>query len=618
MLELGTRSFQDIPLTKEERAKRLEKGEPRLPGAPETAEDSIFASLNIEAFERVSQDTTQYQNTPQAKKRRMAQRERLRGLLNNSQAYTEYFDTLHLVEGLWDDRKENLEDYEKQFQENFDRYLREITKYNPDMLRQWLELAVHSNVYREQAEKIVRSKYEHCKTHEETIDFLYAFAQAVLLTEDKGAYELGMKALCWNTEMLKADSKGLRQYIEASVMDKDDLLQKQQEVDSVLYVFAKKVVPDDFAAYEKHLNDAVGDTRVEQLLASLKQRDQKRYDKLVAFLLRQDSDGIRSVSIKNDAKIEWPYTLMLHGGPLRKLLNERMAQEDESFVSLTLPIQGDAIFKEIDAGSLRETILYDFNSVSDSANEFADPDIIKSLFYLSPELDKEAMEKLANDVVELRREIMHDLTHSLSKRGDKMLIVDPGLRQLGFRSFIFEFGDPASRTKVTVEVGKAKLIVELNDDLVMEPLGDKGKFPVSFERRAFLEHSILSHLYELQCTDRVSPGSHESSRSHGDAVIRQKEFTSRRAHLRKLPPGKAFSKEALEAGLNDLRGFDLVRINSELGLTQATGQKTYVKEKDEVAIGRRDPVVSRAPKAMDRYRSLVQKVDPPENLPVEE
>jgi hypothetical protein len=85
----------------------------------------------------------------------------------------------------------------------------------------------------------------------------------------------------------------------------------------------------------------------------------------------------------------------------------------------------------------------------------------------------------------------------------------------------------------------------------------------------------------------------------------------------------SFSKQQQELAINNPgRPIDLVRLNAERELTKETGQITYVKQIDEVKSGGpRVPVVSRAPKAMDRFHRLIgpkPESRPPENLPVAE
>ncbi|HCM68129.1 MAG TPA: hypothetical protein DIS62_03955, partial [Candidatus Kerfeldbacteria bacterium] len=69
---------------------------------------------------------------------------------------------------------------------------------------------------------------------------------------------------------------------------------------------------------------------------------------------------------------------------------------------------------------------------------------------------------------------------------------------------------------------------------------------------------VLSHLKELQCTDRVVAG--VSVNAHSGNLERQQEFTDRRGHLRKLPPGQGYSETQRRLALDE-QGWDIVRIN---------------------------------------------------------
>jgi hypothetical protein len=600
------RPMPDIVLLPEEREEAAAAKVPKLPGAPERAYESALLAeaegLPSGAFDSVGKDLDRFADARQMERKRLVQRERLRQFLRDPDSFEQYFDTLHILDDRWEDHRYDLTAFKQSFGENFERYIGEINEYTPESLRKWLELSVQSNVYREQAEKVMRTLYERVRNPKETIDFLYAFAQSILETDRKEVFDRGLEILCWGTDVFPRSSRGQKNYLKAAFGGEDDLLQKQQEIDAVVYIFGQKYAPEAYQQMREAMDVLGEDPEVRGVLENLMRKDPGKGNKLIAFLTREERGSGKMVSVPEPLQQEWPYTLALKAGPVRRLFNERIEQEEEQFVNFSLPEAGNLLFR---SPISRETILTSLSKESSGERSFSEASYIKALFYLTPELTPEQMEKLAEDNGKLRQDIFRDLTHSISQRGDRMLVVDPELKQLGFKSILFEFSDPSTTTKITVEVGNYQFIVRMDEDLSLVEYGTGRNFPVSFQRRAFFEHILLAHLYALECTKYVSPGSSEAG-SDTERLEREEEFRGRRAHLRKLPVGQGFSEQARILGLQDPRRYDLVRRNAELGFTRETGQKTYVSPAPEVSTGR-EPLISRAPRAMERYRRLLRQ-----------
>jgi hypothetical protein len=495
--------FPEEHLTPDERHDLITADKPFLPGAPRAPEESAFAGLNLDAYERILKDSNQFVEKPQAERRRIQQRETLRNLLANPQAYVAYFDTLHISKTMWEDRRTTLEQYEQQFTENFDSYLEQIPQHDPQSLRQWVELAVHSNVYRPQAERILRGQLERCKTTKETINFLYDFASGILETQDKEAYEWGLRVLSFSTDVFSPKSKNLMLYAAALFGGDDTMLQRQQEINSVVAVFAARDVPDAYKIYDSGLATALTSPEGGRIIDQLSNRDPNKAKRLVDYL-EHVSKAQGGVFLATDEQIrEWPYNLIFHAGPLRRLINQRFEQEHETIVSVSLPGPGDIVFKDKSNEEIRQYILEDLEQKPVSKKRLFDPEMIKALFYLAPDLTPEEQIRLADDVIELRRDTNREVKHLLSDRGDKMIIVDPQLKELGFKSFTFEYGEPSSHTKVTVEVGEYNFEVDLTEDLVLQPSDPQQHFRVSFERRAFLKKPFWATF--MNCNAQNAP-----------------------------------------------------------------------------------------------------------------
>jgi len=126
-----------------------------------------------------------------------------------------------------------------------------------------------------------------------------------------------------------------------------------------------------------------------------------------------------------------------------------------------------------------------------------------------------------------------------------------------------------------------------------------------------LEYVILSHLKELQCTERIKPGHKETKAGKKDEATIRKEFTDRRGHKRTLPPGHVYSQTQYKEALLE-QGWDLAEINMINDRTKETGMITYVKIQESVRVGG-PPIVSTAPHAMDTFKQIVGEQKQPED-----
>lgn len=601
--------FPNAPLMPEERRKLKEKGHPKLPGAPHAPYASILLAreenLIPESFEQVGSDLDDFVQAERSTEKRNIHKQRIRNLIQSPRAFEEYIDTLRILQERWTEQADEIKCYADSFLQHIEQYASLGKKPDPKILREWLELAVTSASSKELAERVLRGLYLHATTPEETVDFLYAFALGVLETDNREAFLEGLTILCWGTPVFPRNSKGQINFVKAAFALDDDLLRRQQEIDSVIYVFGSHYVPAAFEKMQQSLDEIGASPEVLNMLDELRKKDFQRMSKLLAFYKR--GSGLRK--IEPAPSVEWPYSLLFKGGTLRKLFNERIAEEFKQFSSFSLPHSGDLVI-EFDPVAIRHVVQEDLRKPPSGTDTFADRNHVASIFYLIPDMpNPEARERILKSLAEendaIRKKIIQEWVHSISPRGDKMLIVDEELKALGFKSIAFELSEPKTRTVVTVEVEHYKFILELNDDLLIEEYRTGKRLPLSFEQRAFVENVILGHLEELTCTERVLPG---AAKETGAALVeRQREFTERRGHRRRLPPGRGFTEKQRLAALDE-RGLDLALLNAKLGLTRETGQITYVKAKEVVRIGaKKEPLISRAPNAMQRYRNIVAK-----------
>lgn len=141
---------------------------------------------------------------------------------------------------------------------------------------------------------------------------------------------------------------------------------------------------------------------------------------------------------------------MLKGGPVRTLFNERVTLEEGGKIAISLPNKGNMLFDR-DA-YIGDLILENLKTDPQGRDTLRDRNYVASIFYLAPTLESDIIELLSKDNGELRKEIINTRSHLISPRGDKMIIMDPGLQHSGFKSITFELGEPKTRINVAVRV----------------------------------------------------------------------------------------------------------------------------------------------------------------------
>lgn len=582
--------------------------EPKLEGAPHYAHESKLLEIEegLPLLYEAGRDIRRFSEISKRAKQKEFQSELCGKLIAEPERFEEYIDTLRVLEERWEEKKGEVSDFTRLFLDNLERYVREKGSYTSETLKKWIDLSARSSVYKEAAEKILRALYERAKEPKQTIDFLYEFTQAILESEDKEVFERGLEILSFTTDVFKQESRGEMDFLKATFSEDDEIVRKQQEVDAVIWYFGERYKPEEYKNYVDSIREL---SKREEYLRFIDERirkDSERVKTMISFIER-GGGGRGFASISHKQRDRWPHKLFFQQGEVRRLFNERVSMENEEMISISLPEKGSMMFKG-EVGVI-QTILEELRKEPKGGDILQERSYVKSLFYLSPELSKELQQVLADDAVLLRKEIQDERRHLISPRGDKMIIVSPELQAFGFKSILFEQGKPKTRLKATVEVENYKFVLEINKDLGFEESGTGKSFFVSFGRRAFFEEVLLNHLKELQCAERkerrIELGEEEVLGGTADAIEREKEFTSRRAHLRKLPQGKSYTQSQFHFALADA-DINLERLNREKGLTKEEGQITFIKAVEEVLIGRKGPLVSRAPRAMERYRNIIE------------
>jgi|GEM_PF-5942258 len=596
------RPIPEAVLLPEERAALEEAGEPKLEGAPESESDS--AILNTPEYAVAAGDLADF-SRQNSEHRQILQRERVRSFLQNPERLPDYLNALEDAKMSWTSQQKLVGSFETEFEQNFEKYISRVNYYSPASLAGWLKILAHNETYKPYAERVFRTLLEKAKAPEETEQLLYDLAQAAAGNQDQKAMEQGFRILLWDTDLIKPGSATAINHIKSRYSKDDEILRKYIELETTLLLMGKHYSPESEQHFKSAYQQQWAQETTENSGAEYEKWDPKRARLLETFF-RNVRTGNREFSKKQLRT--WPDSIFMKHGPLRKQLNRWLESQDETTISFNMPGLGGMTYSETTPKDLREAIYKHLQELPQGTEpDIADAETMKVLFYLRPDMTPDQERAFLKDNMELRQNVVRDEIRSLSPRGDKILVTDEELKKLGFESITYEVGEPVEKTKVTLEVGKYKFFIQLSEDLLMETMAGGQDFEVSNERRAFLEQIILSHLYELQCSERIKVGYSRSGQTAGEQEKEHhREFTSRRSHLMKLPRGKGFTLEAKNAAKqNKPRPYDLVALNAKLGLTRQEGQKTYVPPTENVAIGDRRPMVSKAPRAMDRAKRLL-------------
>ncbi len=297
----------------------------------------------------------------------------------------------------------------------------------------------------------------------------------------------------------------------------------------------------------------------------------------------------------------WPFTLFSNPGPLKVLYNKRLEQENPNIVRIRVPNSqtGESLLKVKSQNEINRYIIENLASARElTLIGRAD---VEFLFYLRPEITSDKLDELALTNSNIKQKIVVSKIYGISPRGDRVLVTADEAKKLKYHNVCYELSPSNVEVpiKCTVLVDRTQVVFGINKnyDVVEFPTG--AELEVEAKKRAFLDYFILSHLYELQCSERIQHGSDRQG------VSRESEFRDRRAHLRRLPQGQKPSADAIGRANQDPNRFNLIEINRMNDIAGNSSQ-TYVSPVHKPAPGDQ-PLLSYAPNAFDTFRSIITK-----------
>ena len=600
--ELKIHPFPEVPLMEEERGVIESVGGEKLPGAPISFKESLLlVDKEVNAI-------LTFENKPSQDRKELC-----RGLLDewvkNPEKMVEFFDKCYIISQSGEFYAKNVKDFEEYLNQNLDGLLKRVESPKADVIGKWMKLAVAHSLYKDRAQAILKGFFGNAKTPAQLIDLMYEFGITALREGDKQISDELFKTLLWNSDICKGTEKTAMQYMLALYMQAgEEGLKKFLEIDAVITQFCASSMPQAFAEFQRLVQQAEEDEHALGLAGKFVRDNPEKaegHGKYFQLISQGQRDGSGFFSVSPETYQQWPFTLFAHPGPLRELLNKRMEEENPAFVRIRLPKSGEHMFNGIIQQELNKQISDD--CVQYEGGVLIGKSAVEFLFRLRPDIKAEQLDELASANSGIKGKIAQDRVYGISPRGDRVLMLAEEAKGLKYSDVCYELNpvNPEVPIKATILVGKARVVFGINKDYDVVAFPNGEQFEVSIKQRAFLDYLILSHLYELQCSERIKPGIKDGEIHRGKNIDRQVEFRNRRSHLMKLPPSKGFTLEAVSLANDDPNHWDLYVINRQLGLTRETGQKTFVRA-ISVPVPGEAPIISRAPHAFDDYKKIME------------
>jgi len=477
------------------------------------------------------------------------------------------------------------------------------------------------------AESVLRKLIEAAETPEAITSVLYDVALAGFGTGNPEVMNRTAELLCWNTDLMPPDSlQGqLKEYARFNI--DPEIRRKASELLDVAFSYFTITSTRGQVDFMKALLEVHKDERFKIFLArqiiahpdimqelgwdsSLPKSKVLRSIKIAGALARQARDTAQRAASKG-----LPAIFATSGsevGPLGEWYRDFYASFSAE-MHASVPLPG------------RRTIMAHLNfpgySATDllrvSADEAAarvremiaqGPGVAISrrtywntLGYLVPEeVGRSEWRALIRENAAIRDEMIVDKRHSLSPRGDRLIVVGSMLQQLGFESIDYAMTpEQKDVTTVTLRVGNATFRCLLDREYNFREIGTGHNLGLGHSA-PFLEFVVLSHLHQIHNTE---PSRKKIGK--GPGLGEPHRTAARRAHRRRLPEGDHPSEDQIFIAIDEY-GIDLVRQNAMRLARGETRLITWVREVSD-GIEYHDPVKTEGTKASERLIEVLRR-----------
>jgi len=448
------------------------------------------------------------------------------------------------------------------------------------------------------------------------ISLIYETTVMGLESEDDKLTNYLLKVLNYDTDVLEPNSSLAVRY-SSNILSPNDISLKQfLDLDffsDLLPIYFHPEINERLIEIKKGANNVVIPNVLEVIgdVDNLDKNSRERILKLLLFFEIQHRDKI---SLSPEEVSQFPYNLLSKGSRLLEITHQIYldisGNKDEEIIKV--PGEYANLF---DTYVVEEASVYFYHTIIDAINNYQGNernfDILEMrtvINLLGPEINSDEFEDLSNLIVQKRDKISLEPKRSISTHGTEIIISDPELLKLGYRSIIFSYTDKKPNMNVIIKFGENKFKLPLILDYKKrlkdergEPL-EGGKVKADKLPSAWIEAIVLCHLSEYICTEASFQSNKGGYRISIDELIegaQENSFTSRVGHLRRLSINEHFSEEQVKLAMDE-QGWDLREINmqrKEKGL----GEVTYVKIVDQLPLG-----ISKKP---DKFKSRMAMND---------
>ncbi len=213
-----------------------------------------------------------------------------------------------------------------------------------------------------------------------------------------------------------------------------------------------------------------------------------------------------------------------------------------------------------------------------------DDKVFETVALLFPKLDEESVQKIEGRIKELRKSLKYEVDYLVAPRGDKAIIKDARLEELGFKDIVFKPQSSVTDLEVTVRIGDTEAVLKLNGDYELISADEEGKgqgLDVSKNAKLKVTELILSHLNLLLSNIKNKSG----QRKEAGEIVESEEgpgqtVSAVRPHPRKLGKRRDSTWKQYTFGQwkrsRKEYGIDLVKYNFSRGGGDKIGYWTFV------------------------------------------
>lgn len=162
--------------------------------------------------------------------------------------------------------------------------------------------------------------------------------------------------------------------------------------------------------------------------------------------------------------------------------------------------------------------------------------------YRRPQIPAEKIEGINQKNDMIRDEIKHTWNRDIGKRGYRVFVSDPALKELGYHSFVFKPKGVDGSLIVSIRIDGTEYHFNLDSQYKVVPGNDILSMPLE-EDVAWLELITLAHLKKLRCVERENLHNEVVGGAKGVSLIR-KQSGGRDQRLRRVKIGQTYTEEA--------------------------------------------------------------------------